>query len=210
MKKTVFLLHAFLLRKRCLFFALVLSLVSASSYINASGTHDTFMCDTRVCDGALSAGYVFKHDYKFKDVYGHGMVNIITADGCYYPLQLWGIGAKISYWRAHGHTTFIKRHTTLQEVPVTLYVRRVKDFCCGVRAYVSLGGGVAWIKEKSYLGHAQLRKGIGEVEIGVNCPVWRGLNITGAVRYLFPRQSSCGTKVDVGGCDLRAGIGYSF
>ena len=73
--------------------------------------------------GALSAGYVFKHaDSVFKDVYGLGMVNAITADGCYHPWQSWGIGAKISYWFANGRTSFLKFHTHLHEVPMTVYL----------------------------------------------------------------------------------------
>ncbi len=160
---------------------------------------------------AFSAGYVFKHnDCIFKEVYGHGIVNVITADGCYYPCEQWGIGAKISYWRAHGRTTFLKKCSLLQEVPLTFYLRRMKDFRCGLQLYASLGGGIIWIKEKSYLGDLHLHKGIGEAEIGMNYPIWRCVNITSAFRYLFPRQSHCGTKMDVGGFDLRAGIGFQF
>ncbi len=159
---------------------------------------------------ALSAGYVFKHDCVFKQIYGRGMVNILTADVCYYPWDEWGIGAKASYWRAKGHTLFLQRNSLLQEVPVTVYLRVIKDFSCHVQAYLSLGGGVLWIKEKSYLGCVRLTKAIGEVEIGLNFPIWCYFNATGAFRYLFPRQSQFCQKKDVGGCDLRAGIELSF
>lgn len=159
---------------------------------------------------AFSAGYVFKHDHLFKEVYGHGIVNIITADGCYYPWEQWGIGAKISYWRAHGRTTFLHKRSLLQEVPLTFYLRKIKDVRCNLQLYASLGGGVIWIKEKSYLGDQHLHKGIGEAEIGMNYLVWRCLNFTSAFRYLFPRQKHCGSKMDVGGFDLRAGIEFQF
>lgn len=159
---------------------------------------------------ALSAGYVFKNDCIFKDMYGHGMVNILTGDGCYYPWQHWGFGAKVSYWRAHGQTVFLRECTLLQEVPVTLYARLIKDFDSGVQLYGSLGGGFAWIKEKSYLGSAHTFKGLGEVEVGVFYPVWRCVNITSAFRYLFPPQKQDCVTRDIGGCDLRAGIGCSF
>ena len=160
--------------------------------------------------GTFSAGYVFKHDCKFKAVYGRGMVNAITFDGCYYPWECWGFGAKISYWRKKGCTTFLQRRSILQEVPITFYVRRIKKFDCGLQMYGSLGGGVIWIKEKSYLGDVRLTKGIGEVEVGLNSPVWHHLNLTIAFRYLFPSQCHAGEKANVGGFDLRAGIGFSF
>lgn len=160
---------------------------------------------------AFSAGYVFKNDCKFKEVYGHGIVNIITADGCYYPWDHWGLGAKLSYWRAKGKTTFLKQHSLLQEVPVTLYLRGIKNFDCGVQLQGSLGGGVLWMKEKSYLANTRFYKGIAEVEVGLNYTLWRGIDIVSALRYLFPPQRIvAGDKVVVGGIDLRAGIGFSF
>ena len=98
----------------------------------------------------------------------------------------------------------------MQEVPITFYVRRIKKFDCGLQLNASLGGGVIWIKEKSYLGEVKLNKGIGEVEVGLQYSIVRWLNIVGAFRYLFPSQrQSCDKKV-VGGFDLRAGIGFSF
>jgi hypothetical protein len=161
--------------------------------------------------GALSSGYVFKHnDHAFREVYGYGVGNIITADGCYHPWRSWGIGAKISYWLATGRTTFFKKHTFLQEVPMTLYVRKTTDFSCGLQLYASLGGGAVWVKEKSYLGHATKTSGIGEVEAGFHYPICNRISITSAFRYLFPRQSHGETKVDIGGFDVRAGLGFSF
>jgi len=160
--------------------------------------------------GALSAGYVFKHDKTFKEIYGHGIVNIITADGCYYPRENWGIGTKISYWSKHGKTTFLKKRTHLQEIPITFYIRKRKDFNCRLQMYASLGGGLTLIKEKSYLGNMKLHKGIGEVEIGLNYLAWHHMNLTTAIRYLFPRQSDCAVKMDIGGLDLRLGIEFPF
>lgn len=160
---------------------------------------------------ALTSGYVFKHhDCNFKEVYGHGIPNIITLDGCYYPWESWGIGTKISYWRTKGKTTILKNRTHLQEEPLTFYLRKTTNCWCDLQAYASLGGGVIFIQEKSYLGHVRRYKGIGEFEVGLNYPVWRCFNITGAFRYLFPREFVCHQKSDVGGFDLRAGIGYSY
>jgi hypothetical protein len=159
---------------------------------------------------AFTAGYVFKHNHDFKQIYGHGVINVITADGCYYPLQPLGVGAKISYWRKHGRTTFLRQCSLVQEVPVTIYLRGIKDFNCGLGLYGSLGGGFIWLKEKSYLGNVHLYKGIGEVEVGLHYCVWHCINVTGAFRYLFPPQSYAGEKIDVGGSDLRAGIAFVF
>lgn len=159
---------------------------------------------------AFSAGYVFKHDCAFKQVYGKGMINAITADACYYPWNSWAFGAKVSYWRSSGHTTFLCQRTLAQQVPVTLYVKKVKEFACRLRTYLSLGGGIAWIQEKSYLSCVSVHKGIAEVEVGLHYNLWNCLEIMGAVRYLFPRQSRCCVTVDVGGADLRTGLGVSF
>ncbi len=159
---------------------------------------------------AFTAGYAFKNDSKFTCVYGHGMANAITADFCYYPWEVWGLGAKLSYWRAKGHTTFLRQCSLIQEVPFTIYLKRIKQFKCDLTAYASLGLGFAWLKEKSYLGTAHTTKAIGELELGLQYPVWRCINITGAFRYLFPPQTQSCEKIDVGGIDLRAGIGFSF
>lgn len=173
---------------------------------------------------AFTAGYVFKHhDNDFKAVYGHGMVNVITADGCYYFCKPWGVGAKLSYWRASGQTSFLKQYSLIQEVPLTFYLRRVKHFKCGLDVYGTLGAGVVWLKEHSYLGHINAHKGIGELELGVSYPMWRCLNFTSAVRYLFHKQRQCSStsnsssgdletapKIVVGGFDLRAGFEISF
>lgn len=166
--------------------------------------------DTKPYSIAFSAGYVFKHDHVFKQVYGHGIPNLITVDSCYYPWDLWGIGVKVGFWRAKGHTTFLKQHTLLHQIPLTFYLRRIKDFQCGLQAYASLGGGIVWIKEKSYLGRAHRHKGIGELEVGINYPLWCSTNVTGAFSYLFPHQFQSCKKADVGGFELRAGIEFSF
>ena len=192
------------MKKTFLLFLVSWSLVTVAVYGDALQKRDA--CLTT----AFTAGYVFKQDCIFKEVYGHGLVNIITADACYYPWELWGLGAKVSYWRAHGRTTFLKQCSFLHEVPLTFYVRRITDFMCGLQAYASLGGGLVWIKEKSYLGKVRQHAGIGEVEFGLSYPLWRCIDITGALRYLFPRRSEWGQKVEVGGLDLRAGIGFSF
>ncbi len=160
---------------------------------------------------AFTTGYVFKHDHIFKEVYGHGIQNVITADACYYPKELWGIGAKLSYWRARGKTTFYKQCTCLREIPLTFYLRRLFDSCYeGLQGYASLGAGAIFIKEKSYLGRVKRTKGIGELELGFNYQTCGDLDITGAFRYLFPREKIRGQKHDVGGFDFRAGIGYSY
>jgi hypothetical protein len=100
--------------------------------------------------------------------------------------------------------------TVVQEVPVTIYARGRKNLSYGLQLYGSLGAGFAWIKEKSYLGNVHLYRGLGELEVGLNWNMWRCVNLTGAVRYLFPPQHHEGAKFDAGGVDLRAGIGFSF
>jgi hypothetical protein len=190
--------------KKILFFSLFMLLSGVTRQLFAN-------CYDYSCfDAAFAAGYVFKNDNHFKDVYEHGMINVITGDGCMYPWKYGGIGAKLSYWRAKGETTFLHYHTLLQEIPVTAYIRGRKKFECALQLYGSIGAGFAWIKEKSYLGTVQLYKGIGELEVGLSYPIWHYVDITFAARYLFPPQSRLCEKIDVGGIDLRAGIGFSF
>ncbi len=164
----------------CIFLSLLFAHACCNAQVN---THDCFT-------GAFSSGYVFKHDDGvFNSVYGRGMGNVITADFCYYPWHCWGIGGKSSYWLAFGRTTFFKRHTKLHEIPITFYVRRMIDLNCCLQLYASLGGGVAWMRESSYLGKVSRWKGIGEVEAGLHYPLYCNLNFTSAFRYIFPRQS---------------------
>lgn len=157
----------------------------------------------------LTTGYVFKHDCNFKSVYGHGIQNIITADACYYWCESWGLGAKVSYWQAKGCTTLFKQRTHLHEIPLTFYVRKSIDCSC-LQLYGSVGGGAMFIKEKSYLGCVKETKGVGELEIGAYYDVCSCFDITAAFRYLFPHECVLGKKVDIGGFDLRAGIGFSY
>jgi len=194
--------------KKIFFFAgIVLSSITIQS-----------MCQEVVCQenssrftSAFTAGYVFKHDdHNFRQVYGTGMGNVITADLCYHRCNVWGIGGKISYWLAVGRTVAFRRHTFLQELPITFYVRRMFNFCSGLQLYASLGGGFTWINEQNYLGKTNQVRGIGEVEGGLTYPVWCHLDLTTAFRYIFPRQNQGSTKIDVGGFDLRGGIAYSF
>ena len=192
--------------KKIVFFSFLILLSVVSTRLFGNSLENQPSCFS----GTFSAGYVFKHDCKFKDVYGRGIVNALTFDGCYYPWELWGFGSKISYWRTKGCTSFLKQRSLLQEVPITFYLRRVKNFECGLQMYGSLGGGFIWIKERSYLGDVRVYKGVGEVEAGLNSPVWHHLNLTIAFRYLFPSQCHAGEKVNIGGSDLRAGIGFSF
>jgi hypothetical protein len=192
------------MKKIILFSLLVLSGVASSLIAKQhSGTHSCW-------DLAFTSGYVFKSGDRFKDVYGHGMINTITGDGCFYPWKHGGFGAKFGYWRAKGQTTFLNYQTVVQEVPVTIYARGRKNLSYGLQLYGSLGAGFAWIKEKSYLGNVHLYRGLGELEVGLNWNMWRCVNLTGAVRYLFPPQHHEGAKFDAGGVDLRAGIGFSF
>ncbi|MCX5924596.1 MAG: hypothetical protein NTZ68_04185 [Candidatus Dependentiae bacterium] len=159
---------------------------------------------------AFTAGYVFKNDCRFKDVYGLGMVNVITGDFVYYPWDFWGLGLKTSYWRAKGRTTLLNLCTKLEEIPLTFTVKRLVIFKHDIEFYGSLGGGVVWMREKSELECVKMLKGIGEVEIGLNYPICNHFKFTTAFRYLFPRQYVGCSKIDVGGADLRAGFELVF
>jgi hypothetical protein len=192
--------------KKILYFSFFMLLLGAGAELVAESSEREPSC----FDLDFTAGYAFKNDSRFKEVYGHGMINMITGDGCFYPWKHGGIGAKMSYWRTKGKTTFMEYRSIIREIPVTVYARGRKNFSCGLELHGSLGAGFAWIKEKSYLGHVQFYKGLGELEAGLRYPIWRCIEFTAAVRYLFPPQVFRCEKVDVGGVDLRAGIGFSF
>lgn len=159
---------------------------------------------------ALTSGYVFKHNARFKQVYGQGIVNILTGDGYYYFCEHWGLGAIIGYWRAQGATNFLQQPTLLQQVPATIAGKGKYEFDCGVQLYGALGAGFIWTKENSYLDNTGFFKGIGTLEAGITYSVYHCFEITGAFRYLFPPQKQAYHTVDIGGCDLRAGIEFSF
>lgn len=162
------------------------------------------------CSTAFSAVYVFKNDCQFKEIYGHGMINIITGNFVYYPWDFWGIGATTSYWRAKGRTTFLQFCTTAKEIPLTFSIRRLVISKHDIEFYAALGGGVTWLKEKSDIEQIKLHKEIGEIEVGLKYPIYHCLKLTTAFRYLFPPQCICDVKTDVGGVDLRAGFELSF
>ena len=167
---------------------------------------------------AFTSGYVFKPgDKTFQNEYGHGIVNIITTDLCYQAWDEWGIGAKLSYWRAKNNNNLA------QQVPLTFYLRRYENFDCGLQAYASLGGGVIWSQDTSDTWlrkndwgqpfiNSYFAKMLGEFETGFNYHIWNRIHLTGAVRYLFPQQLSPNVSVmrTLGGIDLRAGLSFDF
>jgi hypothetical protein len=196
------LLKVKLYMKKILYFVSLLPLL-LSTHLHSDTERAPF-------SALLTAGYVFKHDCTFKEVYGRGVINAITGDFCYYPCKHGGIGAKISYWRKKGCTEFLQLRAIVQETPITVYLRAIKKFECNLDLYGSIGGGAIWTKEKSYLGKTTFWKGIGELEVGTMYPIWKCIEITGALRYLFPPQTHNEKKVNVGGVDVRAGIGFTF
>lgn len=160
---------------------------------------------------AFTTGYVFKqNDNFFEQRFNNGIQNIITVDSCYYFTDALGIGAKVSYWKVTSENTFLKGHSKLQEVPLTFYLRAVGNYSFGLRPYISLGGGAIFLAEKNYQESIKTSKGIGELELGLNWFLGRYFNFTGAFRYLFPRETINKQKADIGGFDLRAGIGFSY
>ncbi|MBY0110181.1 MAG: hypothetical protein K2X90_03665 [Candidatus Babeliaceae bacterium] len=159
----------------------------------------------------FTTGYVFKHDDDFfKERFKNGIQNIITVDGCYYFLPAIGIGSKVSYWATKSHGTFLNNPAKLQEVPLTFYLRTIFYSWKNLQLYTSLGGGAIFLAEKNYQEAIKTSKGIGEFELGLNIFLGRYFDISGAFRYLFPRETFNNQKADIGGFDLRAGIGLSY
>ncbi len=179
----------------------LLTFFISSAWGEESCSHNNF-------DFALSSGYIWKNDPYFKKVYGSGIPDIITADACYYPWHHWGFGIKTSYWHATGKTTYLKKKTHLQEVPLIFYVRAKTGN--HLQAYASLGGGAIFVTEKSYLGKAKDTVGIGEAEVGINYLPCKHFYITGAFRYLFPKTTINKERYNFGGYGLRAGLGFSY
>jgi len=165
-------------------------------------------CELSDFDLAFTSGFVIKDDHFFKRVYGSGVIDVITADACYYPWTHGGIGLKTSYWERNGETTVLKERTKLHEVPLIAYMRG--RFGTRVQGYFSLGGGVIFIHEKSYLGCVSTRSAVAEAEIGINWHIHSSVYLTVATNILFPAKKYYGCKIDVGGYGLRAGIGFSF
>jgi len=160
---------------------------------------------------AFTSGYVFKHDKSdFRENFNNGIQNIITVD-CYYNfLESLAVGTKVSYWKTKTHGTFLINPAKLQEVPLTFYLRTNLNPGKSFQPYISLGGGAIFLVEKEFQKTIKESKGIGEFELGLNWLLTRNFNITGAFRYLFPRETFNKQKADIGGFDLRAGIGFSY
>lgn len=161
-------------------------------------------------DLAATTGYVWKTDSQFKQVYGKGIQDIITIDGCYWPFRYLGVGIQSGYWLAHGKTTISKRPTRLWEVPLNLYLqgRIGRSF----QLHASLGTGVIFVNEKSYLGNVSHQTWSGEAEVGMNYYFFKQAYLTVDLQYLYARKKISETheRADLGGLNARGGIGVSF
>lgn len=167
-------------------------------------------CKRSTVDLALSTGYIWKNDHHFKKVYGQGIEDIITLDGCYWFSRYVGVGLKGSYWSADGKTTVLKKSTHVKEVPAIAYLRA--RIGCVIQLYGSLGVGGIYVHEKSYLGQVNTSAWCGEAEIGLNYYFAKHIYLTTAFRYLYSRKEihSLHENADFGGYGIRGGLGCDF
>jgi len=163
-------------------------------------------------DVAVTTGYIWKNDCRFKEIYGEGIQDVITVDVCGWFSECFGIGLKGSYWEAEGRTPVCRLHTNVHEIPLIGYVRREIEFDCTFAAYASLGGGIIFVREKSELGKVNTDTWGGEAEIGLNYYFFKNFYLTTAFRYLYFKKKIAGIdeRADFGGYGLRGGLGISF
>lgn len=158
---------------------------------------------------ALTGGFIWKHDTRFKKIYGQGIPDI-TLDGCYYFNNAIGMGIKGSFRKKNGKTTVLHQPTKFHEFPLIGYVRGIVGD--KVQFYISAGGGIIFVHEKSYIGDVKTHAPGAELETGLNFNFFDHFYITGAFRALFfnKNRSSIHTMQELGGYGIRAGIGLSF
>jgi hypothetical protein len=166
-------------------------------------------CAPSIFDLVFTSGFIWKVDRVFKEVYGVGIPDLITVDGCYYLSDYFGIGIKTSYWERKGKEIIPDQPPKIQEVPLITYLRARVGY--GIQGYISLGGGATFVKENRDPIHFKKAVGIGEVEAGINYYIHRFSYFSCAFRYLFPRQSFEETTLtDFGGLGLRVGLAFSY
>ena len=186
-----------------LFFLLLFSIPSLCISANSENFLSIF-------DLTATTGYVWQSDSHFKQVYGKGIQDVITIDGCYWPFRHFGIGIQGSYWLANGKTTILKKSTRLWEVPLNLYLEgRIGQM---FQLHGSLGTGIIFVNEKSYLGSVSHQAWSGEAEVGIDYYFFKKSYLSAALQYLYSGKEISETqeRVALGGLNLRAGIGISF
>jgi hypothetical protein len=189
------------MKKLCILLLYSIPLFCAST--NSENSFSTF-------DLAATTGYVWKTDSHFKQVYGNGIQNVITIDGCYWPFRHFGVGIQNGYWLAHGKTTVSKRSTRVWEVPLNFYLQgRIGHL---LQLHGSLGTGVIFVNEKSYLGTVSQQAWSGEAEAGIDYYFFKRAYLAFAVQYLYARKEIKEThnQADFGGVNVSGGIGISF
>lgn len=190
--------------KVCLFFFTLSSVLFGITEYCPPKIPPSFCPYIPCCDVAISTGYIWKRDRLFQEAYGRGIQDVITVDGCCRIWRFLGMGVKSGYWKAQGKAAVC--HKEISEIPILCYLRG--KIGCTFQAYVSLGGGLIFVEEKSCLGHAKEYPWGGEVEAGLKYYFFRSCYLTTALRYLFFPTSK--EKGDFGGYGIRAGIGISF
>ena len=161
-------------------------------------------------DLAASTGYVWKGDGHFRDTYAKGIENIITLDTTWWMFRNYGLSLKGSYWAANGTVIGTQESTSIWQVPLALSLKgRIGS---RFQAYGSIGVDLILTRESNFLGVANETGWGGEVEAGLNYYIYKQFYITAAIRYIYCRKyiTAVQDRADLGGTDLRGGLGVSF
>jgi opacity protein-like surface antigen len=158
---------------------------------------------------SIGMGFQWKSDENYQLVYNNGSLNYFIDAGYWFGKNF-AFGIKFNVLSQNGETSVLKEETKLRQTYLMGYVKAGIGF--KIRGYISLGGGFLFFKEESYMATVDENHFGFDVEIGTEVSLTDTLYLLGTVRYLSFKKSffDLGETQQLGGTELRFGIGYRF
>lgn len=158
---------------------------------------------------AFSLDFQWKNDPYYEQVYKRGVPGFVAETG-YWILPQMATGLKFSYMAQKGETSLFKEETNLRQISLIGYAKistgeRFKPF-------LSLGVGCLFYKEESYIANVNENHFGWEIEGGVNFNINGTIFILSSLRFqsFLKYFEELDEKQQLGGFDIRIGIGYLF
>lgn len=155
----------------------------------------------------LKVHYFSPSEQAFKDIYGGGlMYGGEVSVGVWRDLDLWFGG---SYFSKKGELTFTKEETKLELIPIGVGAK-YRILSGNFALYVGLGLNYYQYKETNPIGDVS-EGGLGYIgKVGSYVKVSERLLIDLYVNYSYCKVKPADFKINIGGLEAGAGVGYRF
>lgn len=155
----------------------------------------------------LKVHYFSPSEQAFKDIYGGGlMYGGEVSVGVWRDLDLWLGG---SYFSKKGELTFTKEETKLELIPIGVGAK-YRILSGNFALYVGLGLNYYQYKETNPIGDVS-EGGLGYIgKVGSYVKVSERLLIDLYVNYSYCKVKPADFKINIGGLEAGAGVGYRF